>query len=279
VDLRQKLVFQDVVQTSLPPDIVIWSTVPKVMILVELTVPWEERTDEANERKRSMYQELADLCRVKGENERPNRTDTVETTRNEERTTPDTVTRPCGKVCKNFRGLKIHQARKSCQRTKSMWQRKGLPNKTGEKTGPVSNHSTSSLSAPVLSLAGRGCSHKEFQYLEPIIETQTTKGGSSDSEQSLTPTTNEESPIFGQYRTEDSPIFPPRARDNLEVIPNQDKAEPSSVTASRKAPNFTKRQKVAWPRTHDKKWDVFDEDLEVILQSALQGRVERRSTS
>ena len=63
-----KLVFPDVVQTSLRPDIVIWSTVPKVMILVELTVPWEERTDEANERKRSkyMYQELADLCREKG---------------------------------------------------------------------------------------------------------------------------------------------------------------------------------------------------------------------
>jgi len=36
------------------------------MILVELTVPWEERTDEANERKRSKYQELADLCRGKG---------------------------------------------------------------------------------------------------------------------------------------------------------------------------------------------------------------------
>jgi len=92
----------------------------------------------------------------------------------------------------------------------------------------------------------------------------------------LTPTTNEESPIFGQYRTEESPIFPPRARDNPEVIPNQDNAEPVSATESRKAPNFTKRQKVAWPVTHDKKWDVFDEDLEVILQSTLQGRVERK---
>jgi len=38
VDLRQKLVFPDVVQTSLRPDIVIWSTIPKMMILVELTV-------------------------------------------------------------------------------------------------------------------------------------------------------------------------------------------------------------------------------------------------
>ena len=91
----------------------------------------------------------------------------------------------------------------------------------------------------------------------------------------MTPTTNEESPIFGQYRTEESPIFPPRTRDNPEVIPNQDNAEPVSATESRKAPNFTNRQKEAWPITRDKKWDVFDEDLEVILQSTLQGRVER----
>lgn len=66
VDLQQKLVFPDVIQTTLRPDIVIWSTLPKRMILLELTVPWEERTDEANERKRSKYQELADLCREKG---------------------------------------------------------------------------------------------------------------------------------------------------------------------------------------------------------------------
>ena len=66
VDLRQKLVFPDVVKTSLHPDIVIWSKIPKMMILVELTVPWKERTDEANKRKRSKYQGLADLCREKG---------------------------------------------------------------------------------------------------------------------------------------------------------------------------------------------------------------------
>ncbi len=49
VDLQQKLVFPDVVQTNLRPDIVIWSTAPKKMILLELTAPWAERTDESNE--------------------------------------------------------------------------------------------------------------------------------------------------------------------------------------------------------------------------------------
>ena len=36
------------------------------MVLLELTVPWAERTDEANERMWSQYQELADLRREKG---------------------------------------------------------------------------------------------------------------------------------------------------------------------------------------------------------------------
>ena len=66
VDLKQKLAFPDIVQTRLHPDIVIWSRTLKMMILVELTVPWEERTDEAHERKRSKYQELAEMCREKG---------------------------------------------------------------------------------------------------------------------------------------------------------------------------------------------------------------------
>ena len=64
VDLWQKLVFPDIVQTSLGLDI--WSTFPKTVVLLELTVPWEERTDEANERKWFKYQEMADLCREKG---------------------------------------------------------------------------------------------------------------------------------------------------------------------------------------------------------------------
>jgi len=97
----------------------------------------------------------------------------------------------------------------------------------------VSNHSTSSISAPVLSLAEIGCSREELQSLEQVIETQTIEGECSDDEPTLTPTTNEKSPMFGQYRTEESPKFAHRARDNPEVIPDQDKTEPISVTESR----------------------------------------------
>ncbi|KAI8507131.1 hypothetical protein Bbelb_155700 [Branchiostoma belcheri] len=36
------------------------------VVLLELTVPWEDRMEEANERKRMKYQELASRCREKG---------------------------------------------------------------------------------------------------------------------------------------------------------------------------------------------------------------------
>jgi hypothetical protein len=45
---------------------VIWSKIPKRVILVELTVPWEERADEAFELKKATYQELSDVCRDRG---------------------------------------------------------------------------------------------------------------------------------------------------------------------------------------------------------------------
>ncbi len=60
-DLRKKLVFpEEVAHTTLRPDIVLWSKAAKQVILVELTVPWEERIEEAYELKKAKYQDLAD---------------------------------------------------------------------------------------------------------------------------------------------------------------------------------------------------------------------------
>ena len=63
VDLGKRLVFPDIVQTTLRPDIVLWSRTRKKLIAIELTVPWETRCEEANERKRAKYTELMELCR------------------------------------------------------------------------------------------------------------------------------------------------------------------------------------------------------------------------
>lgn len=66
VDLGKKLIFPDVVHTNLRPDIVLWYQSPRRMILVELTVPWEGRTEEAYERKLSKYKDLAEDCTRQG---------------------------------------------------------------------------------------------------------------------------------------------------------------------------------------------------------------------
>ena len=47
VDLEKKLQFPEVVHTNLRPDIVLWSSQGKKIVAIELTVPWEERCDEA----------------------------------------------------------------------------------------------------------------------------------------------------------------------------------------------------------------------------------------
>ena len=66
VDLIRKLVFPDVIQSTLRPDIVLWSTEDKTIIIIEITVPWEEDCDEAHERKSSKYWELKEACQDRG---------------------------------------------------------------------------------------------------------------------------------------------------------------------------------------------------------------------
>ncbi|XP_069125380.1 uncharacterized protein [Argopecten irradians] len=66
VDLDRRLLFPDIIQTNLRPDILLWSTQGKKMVMVELTVPWEERCEEAFERKKGKYVELAGDIRALG---------------------------------------------------------------------------------------------------------------------------------------------------------------------------------------------------------------------
>ena len=67
VDLHRKLVFpEEILVTSKRPDIVLWSSSAKKVILIELTVPWEERMEESNELKRDKYSELVTDIKNKG---------------------------------------------------------------------------------------------------------------------------------------------------------------------------------------------------------------------
>lgn len=51
---------------SLHPDMIITTEASKHLIMLELTVPWEERIKEANERKRAKYQERVEEYRGRG---------------------------------------------------------------------------------------------------------------------------------------------------------------------------------------------------------------------
>ena len=54
-----------IAETSLRPDLVLYSDSMKRSIIWELTVSWEEHMIIANERKRSIYQELVEQCQRK----------------------------------------------------------------------------------------------------------------------------------------------------------------------------------------------------------------------
>lgn len=55
VDLGGRLQFPKVIQTTLRPDVVLWSEEAKKIILIKLTVPWEEQSDQAFERKSARW--------------------------------------------------------------------------------------------------------------------------------------------------------------------------------------------------------------------------------
>jgi hypothetical protein len=66
VDLGKKLVFPSIVHTNLRPDIVLWSQTGRKLIMIELTVPWETRCEEAFERKKGKYSDLLHQYKEKG---------------------------------------------------------------------------------------------------------------------------------------------------------------------------------------------------------------------
>lgn len=67
VDLEKQLKFpQHIVSTTMRPDIILVSESTKSIIIMELTVPWEDRLGEAHERKMTKYEHLVTDCRAQG---------------------------------------------------------------------------------------------------------------------------------------------------------------------------------------------------------------------
>ncbi len=69
VNLKKKLVFpEEVAMTTLRPDMVLLSRSTKTIVVVELTVPWEDRLVIFHELKKAKYQDLIDEASIKGWN-------------------------------------------------------------------------------------------------------------------------------------------------------------------------------------------------------------------
>lgn len=66
VDLGGKLVPQEIVCSNLRPDTVLWSVSQRRLYFVELTVPWEDSVEEAYERKKLRYADLAAEAEQRG---------------------------------------------------------------------------------------------------------------------------------------------------------------------------------------------------------------------
>lgn len=67
VDIGKKLVFpQDIVATNLRPDMLLVSKSNKTIIIMELTVPWEERMELSHQLKRAKYQDLVEEAKITG---------------------------------------------------------------------------------------------------------------------------------------------------------------------------------------------------------------------
>ena len=66
-DLETQLMFpQEIALTDLRPDLVIWSRKANTVVVGELTVPWEDNIEVANEYKRDKYTDLVLECTQKG---------------------------------------------------------------------------------------------------------------------------------------------------------------------------------------------------------------------
>ena len=57
---------QHIAQTRLRPDMVLWSDAKKIVLIVELTVPWESNMEWAYERKTTRYSDLQSDCTERG---------------------------------------------------------------------------------------------------------------------------------------------------------------------------------------------------------------------
>ena len=67
VDLKKKLEFPaKALATTMRPDKNLYSPIKKLIVIIELTVPWEDMIEEVHETKRQTYEKPVNNCKEKG---------------------------------------------------------------------------------------------------------------------------------------------------------------------------------------------------------------------
>ena len=120
----------------------------------------------------------------------------------------------CGKICKNLRGLRIHQARTKCKNVRHQKERTDNSDKTDEDHSQDSHHSAEDLNP--------------------------TEAAQDD---------------------------------------RQDSGEPGPAHVGMEKDLQPRKDRVKWPPSNDKQWDIFDEDMEMLLESVLVRDVEKKITT
>ncbi|KAL1258987.1 hypothetical protein QQF64_009564 [Cirrhinus molitorella] len=122
---------------------------------------------ETNQATKNPEERYPQGCPRRGEDEHPNRSELIAITQANGQQNMNAVC-ICGKVCKNHKGLKIHQAKMACLRRNQVEQRSGMvngatvlvaptaePGEMEEEQGPESPHSTRNLQATQVPPLGR----------------------------------------------------------------------------------------------------------------------------
>ncbi|XP_052261255.1 uncharacterized protein LOC127865289 [Dreissena polymorpha] len=143
----------------------------------------------------------------------------------------------CDKLCKNLRGLQIHQAKTDCGKSNTQTQRSGgTPGKTLEDPNQEESHRTRNLYAS-----------------ENLVSN--TQGGQQEED--------DHDPLLD--------LLPLLDDDTIEH------AEPAPQAQTAPGDDEKRRPQKAWPKTTGRRaWQELDQDVSAILETTLQGPADKK---
>ena len=228
-----------------------------------------------------------------GEHENPTRTDfSVSNLASKKRTT---LVCSCGKVCKNNKGLKIHQTKTGCQALNDSQSCEGGEhgplNPDVLPIEPITRSQPYPLQTPNSEKYGEEIQGEEAEGLPSAAETSSgevkcpcgkilkNKKGLKIHQTKMSCQTD------GQMQQRTGEAVNPPVDEELVAEPDETEEEPGpesphsarNLQATDVQPNGRSpvQQQIKWP-TDEEEWQQFDEDLDLILSTASKGNVDQK---